>query len=177
MPKPEIEVENRKKIYELIEEFPGLHMREIKRRTDMSMNLVRYHLDQLKKYGVVEEVEEGEYKRYYPKEGERRVDFEDKRYLALLREEIPLSVVVYLLSEGEPVSHSDIKEELDIAASTLSYHLKKMRKKGLLEKQGRQYWLSEPEEISNLLVKYEPPKDVIDEFIDLWESLSLGMIF
>jgi len=177
MPKPEIEVENRKKIYELIEEFPGLHMREIKRRTDMSMNLVRYHLGQLKKYEVVEEVEEAEYKRYYPKEGERRVDFEDKRYLALLREEIPLSVVVYLLSEGEPVSHGDIKKELEIAASTLSYHLKKMRKKGLLEKQGRKYWLSNPEEISNLLVKYEPPKDVIDEFIDLWESLSLGMIF
>jgi len=177
MPKPEIEVENRKEIYELIEEFPGLHMREIKRRTDMSMNLVRYHLGQLKKYDVVEEVKEGEYKRYYPKEGGRRVDFEDKRYLALLREEIPLSVVVYLLSEGEPVSHGDIKEELDIAASTLSYHLKKMRKKGLLEKKGRQYSLSEPEEISNLLVKYEPPKDVIDEFIDLWDSLSLGMIF
>ena len=177
MSEPEIEVENRKKIYELIEEFPGLHMREIKRRTDMSMNLVRYHLGQLKKYGVVEEVEEGEYKRYYPKQGERRVDFEDKRYLALLREEIPLSVVVYLLSEDEPVSHGDIKEELDIAASTLSYHLKKMRKKGLLEKQGREYWLSEPEVISNLLVKYEPPKDVIDEFIDLWDSLSLGMIF
>ncbi len=177
MPKPEIEVENRKKIYDLIEEFPGLHMREIKRRTDMSMNLVRYHLGQLKKYEVVEEVEEGEYKRYYPKEGGRRVDFEDKRYLALLREEIPLSVVVYLLSEDEPVSHGDIKEELDIAASTLSYHLKKMRKKGLLEKQGREYWLSEPEVISNLLVKYEPPKDVIDEFIDLWDSLSLGMIF
>ncbi|MBS3781932.1 MAG: helix-turn-helix domain-containing protein [Candidatus Thermoplasmatota archaeon] len=177
MSEPEIEVENRKKIYELIEEFPGLHMREIKRRTDMSMNLVRYHLSQLKRYKVVEEVEEGEYKRYYPKKGEKRVDLEDKRYLALLREEIPLAVVVYLLSEGEPVSHGDIKEELDIAASTLSYHLKKMRKKGLLTREGRQYWLTNPEEISNLLVKYEPPKDVIDEFIDLWESLSLGMIF
>jgi len=178
MPEPEIEVENRKKIYQVIEEFPGLHMREIKRRTDdMSMNLVRYHIGQLKKYDIVEEVEEGEYKRYYPKEGEKRVDFEDKRYLALLREEIPLSVVVYMLSEGEPVSHGDIKEELDIAASTLSYHLKKMRKKGLLQRDGREYWLSEPKEISNLLVKYEPPKDVIDEFIDLWESLSLGMAF
>ncbi|MEF8832979.1 MAG: ArsR family transcriptional regulator [Candidatus Thermoplasmatota archaeon] len=177
MPESEIEVENRKKIYQLIEEFPGLHMREIKRRTDLSMNLVRYHLEQLKKYEVVEEVEEDEYKRYYPKEGERRVDFEDKRYLALLREEIPLSIVVYLLSEGEPVSHGDIKEELGMAASTLSYHLKKMRKKGLIEKEGREYWLTEPGEISNLLVKYEPPKDVVDEFIDLWESLSLGMIF
>lgn len=177
MSRPEIEVENRKEIYQVIEEFPGLHMREIKRRADMSMNLVRYHLGQLKKYEVIEEIEEDEYKRYYPKEGERRVDFEDKRYLALLREEIPLNVVVYLLSRGEPASHGEIKEGLDIAASTLSYHLKKMREKGLLTKEGRAYWISEPEEVSNLLVKYEPPKDIIDEFIDLWESLSLGMIF
>ncbi len=174
---PEIEVENRKKIYQIIEDYPGLHMREIKRRAEMSMNLVRYHLGQLKKYEVVEEVEEGEYKRYYPKEGEMRVDFEDKRYLALLREEIPLNVVVYLLSRSEPASHGEIKDELDIAASTLSYHLKKMREKGLLVKEGREYWISEPEVVSNLLVKYEPPKDVIDEFIDLWESLSLSMIF
>ncbi|MFP4000551.1 MAG: winged helix-turn-helix transcriptional regulator [Thermoplasmata archaeon] len=177
MSEPEIEVENRKEIYEVIEEYPGLHMREIKRRTGMSVNLVRYHLGQLKKYDIVEEVEEDEYKRYYPKEGKMRVDFEDKRYLALLREEIPLNVVVYLLSRGKPASHSDIKEELDIAASTLSYHLKKMREKGLLTQKGREYWLSEPEEVSALLVKYEPPQDVIDEFIDLWESLSLSMIF
>ncbi len=174
---PEIQVENRKKIYRIIEEFPGLHMREIKRRSDMSMNLVRYHLGQLKKYDIVEEVKEDEYKRYYPKEGDRRVDFEEKRYLALLREKIPLNVVVYLLNRGEPASHGDIKEQLDVAASTLSYHLKKMREKGLLTKEGRAYWISEPKEVSELLVKYEPPKDVVDEFIDLWESLSLSIIF
>ncbi len=176
MTKPEIEVENRKEIYNVVEEYPGLHMREIQRRADMSMNLVRYHLSQLKKYDIVEEVEEDEYKRYYPKGKEKTVDLEDKRYLALLREEIPLSIVLYLLNKGEPASHGEMKEELDLAGSTLSYHLKKMREKDLLEKRKRKYRLKHPEEISNLLVTYEPPKDIIDEFIDLWEGLSLGMI-
>ncbi len=174
MSKPELEVGNRKNIYKLIEEYPGLHMREISRRTDLAMNLVRYHLDQLKRYEMVEVIEENEYKRYFPKEGGRRVDYSDKRYLALLRQEIPLSVVLYLLNKGKAVSHSDIKDELDIAPSTLSYHLKKMEKKELLEKVGRKYRLREPKVISNLLVKYEPPKDIIDNFIDLWESLSLS---
>ncbi len=176
MPEPEIEVEKRREIYNVVEDYPGLHMREIQRRADLSMNLVRYHLSQLKRYDIVEEVEEDEYKRYYPKKGEKTVDFEDKRYLALLREEIPLSIVLYLLNTGEPASHGEIKEELDLAGSTLSYHLKKMLKKGLIEKKEKKYWLSDPEEISNLLVTYEPPKDVIDEFIDLWEGLSLDMV-
>lgn len=177
MSKPEIEVENRKTIYRLIEKFPGLHMREIKRRTDLSINLVRYHLGQLKKYRVIDEVEEGEYKRYYPREGDTRVDARDREFLALLRDRIPLFVVVFLLNQGEPSTHGEIKRELDIPASTLSYHLNKMEKKGLVEKRGKKYWLTEPERLANLLVKYEPPEDLIDEFIDLWNSLSLSTIF
>ncbi len=176
MSEPEIEVEKRKEIYRLIERFPGLHMREIKRRTDMSINLVRYHLNQLKKYRIVEEVEEDEYKRYYPHEGEMKVDARDKKHLALLREKIPLYVVVFLLNRGEPSTHGEMKKELEIAASTLSYHLNKMQEKGLVEKKGQKYRLTDPEQIANLLVKYEPPEDVIDEFIDLWESLSLGTL-
>ncbi len=176
MSRPVIKVENRKKIYEIIEEFPGLHMRELKRKTDMSMNLVRYHLDQLERYGLVEVVEE-EYKRYYPKKGERRVDHEDKNYVSLLRKKIPLAIVLCLLDNGEPTSHGDLKEELDIPASTLSYHLKKLREKDVLIKKDQNYWLSKPKKTAELLMKYEPSKDVIDEFIDLWESLSLGVIF
>ncbi len=174
---PEIEVENRKKIYQLIERFPGLHMREIKRRTDMSINLVRYHLDQLKKYRIVDEVQKDDYKRYYPRKGGMKVDAWDKKYLALLRERIPLFVVVFLLDQGEPSTHGEIKTELDLAASTLSYHLNKMQKKGLLVKKEKKYWLTDPERIANLLIKYQPPKDVIEEFIDLWDSLSLSTIF
>lgn len=177
MSKQGLEVESRKKIYKLIEEYPGLHMREISRRTGMALNLVKYHLDQLKRYEMLDEIEENEYKRYFPREGERRVDYRDKRHLALLRQEIPLSIVVYLLNEEKAVSHRELKDELDIAPSTLSYHLKKMEKKGLLEKDGRKYRVREPKMISDLLMKYEPPRDIIDNFIDLWESLSLSMIF
>lgn len=174
MTDPEITVENRRKIYELIENFPGLHMRELQRKSDMSMNLVRYHLDQLERYGLVEVVEE-EYKRYYPKKGEMRVDQRDKKYLSVLREEIPLSIILSLLDEGEPLAHGNLKENLDIPSSTLSYHLKKMTEKGILVKQNKEYWLKEPDKMAELLTKYEPPKDIIDEFIDLWESLSLGI--
>ncbi len=170
---PEIEVENRKKIYEIIEEYPGLHMREIKRRADMSMNLVRYHLDQLKKYDIVSEEEEDEYKRYYPREGEKKVDLRDRKMLGLLRKKIPLSVVLFLLNQDGSASHGEIKEKLEVPASTLSYHLKKMMKKGMLEKADGEYILTDPDGVMRLLITYEPPQDIVDEFIDLWESLSL----
>ncbi len=173
MSKAVLEVENRKEIYNIIEEYPGLHMRDIQRRSGLSMNLVRYHLTQLKKYRLVSEVKEDKYKRYYPKKGKRRVDKKDKQYLASLRKETPLSIVLYLLKKGKPTSHTQIKNRLDIPASSLSYHLKKMEEKGILEKVERKYSLSDPERVSRLLIEYEPPQDVIDEFIDLWEDLSL----
>ncbi|MBS3816977.1 MAG: ArsR family transcriptional regulator [Candidatus Thermoplasmatota archaeon] len=173
MAEPKIKVKNRRKIYRVVEEYPGLHMREIKRKADLSMNLVKYHLEQLEKHEVVSKVQEGDYKRYYPKEGKMKVDAEDKKELAILRKETPLSVVLYLLSKDEPVPHGEMKEKLDIPGSTLSYHLKKMLKEDIIYKKESGYRLSEPKKITRLLMEYEPPEDTIDEFIDLWESLSL----
>lgn len=177
MSEPEIEVENRRDIYKVIEKYPGLHMRDIKRRVGLSMNLVRYHLHQLKKYGLVIEDKENDYKRYYPKKAKKRVKTKYRKELGLLRKKTPLSIVLFLLNEEGPVSHGKIKDELELAPSTLSYHLKKMKEKEVIEKIEGKYALSEPEIMMELLVKYEPPKDVIEEFIDLWESLSLSTVF
>ncbi|MEF8873204.1 MAG: winged helix-turn-helix transcriptional regulator [Candidatus Thermoplasmatota archaeon] len=173
MSEPEIEVENRKKIYEVIEEYPGLHMREIKRKVGLSMNLVRYHLNQLKKYRLVSEEKEDEYNRYYPNKGERKVDLRDRKMLGILRKKIPLSIVLFLLNEDGSAPHGEIKDELEIPSSTLSYHLKKMVEKGVLEKVEGEYRLTDPDGIMDLLITYEPPQDIVEEFIDLWENLSL----
>jgi len=40
-----LELETRKKIYETVKRFPGLHLREIARQLDMSVPLVDYHLN------------------------------------------------------------------------------------------------------------------------------------
>ncbi len=173
MSQPELEVENRRNIYRIIEKYPGLHMREIKRRVGLSMNLVRYHIYELKKYNLVSEVKKDGYKRYYPKRGRKVIEKKDKEIIGYLRKKIPLSVVIYLLNKGDATSHGEMAEELNISASTLSYHLEKMIEGDVLERKGRKYELVDPGHMMELLTHYKPPQDVIDEFIDLWDDLSL----
>ncbi len=168
----ELELENRRIIYEVIERYPGLHMRDIKRRTSLSLNLVRYHLGELERYGLIKEVETEGYKRYYPtKDEDFQLDKKEKDILALLRKKKPLKITLYLLKE-QRATHNEIATELEMAHSTLSYHLKKLKDHDILIEENRLYRVSEPERIAELLTLYEPPDDIIDGFIDLWEDFS-----
>ncbi|MFP4000735.1 MAG: winged helix-turn-helix transcriptional regulator [Thermoplasmata archaeon] len=174
MEEPEIELETRKKIFEVIKEYPGLNMKAIERKTGMDLNLVKYHLKKLEKMEVVNKVEEEGYKRYYPtKYPGERLDKRDKRLLGLLRKEKPLAIVIYLLNHGGKAKHKEISEELDIAPSTLSYHLDKLRDKKVLTREEGSYKLLNEKHISHLLLEYEPPDDVVERFIDAWEDFSL----
>lgn len=174
MDKSELELDTRRKIFEVIEEFPGLHMRAIQRKTDLDLNLVKYHIGKLKQNGLISEMKEKGYKRYYP-EGptKKKVDYKDKKILSILRKEKPFAIIIYMLNKGGKSSHKDISEDLDIPASTLSYHLKKLEEKDILEKKNRKYIVKNEKHISWLLMEYEPPKDIIDDYIDAWEDFSL----
>lgn len=175
MGEPELELESRKKIFKVIKRYPGLNMKYIERKTDMDLNLVKYHLRKLEKMGVVNKIDAEGYKRYYPNEypqGER-LSQEDKRILGLLRNEKPLGIVLYLLNNGGKARHKDIKEELDLPGSTLSYHLKKLERKNVLKKVGRSYKIEDKEHISHLLLEYSPPDDVVERFVDAWEDFSI----
>ncbi len=168
----ELELENRRKIYEVIERYPGLHMRDIKRRTSLSLNLVRYHLEELRKHELITKTETEGYKRYYPrKDKDFQLDKKDKNILALLRKEKPLKITLYLLNEHE-ATHQELAEELDMAPSTLSYHLKALKERDILKQEDKLYSVVQPKKIDELLTLYEPPKDIIDGFIDLWEDFS-----
>ncbi|MEF8832775.1 MAG: ArsR family transcriptional regulator [Candidatus Thermoplasmatota archaeon] len=174
MEEPELELETRKEIFKVIKEYPGLNMKAIERKTEMNLNLVKYHLQKLEDMRMVNKVEEEGYKRYYPeKYSGKRLNSEDKRLLGLLRKEKPLGIVVYLLNQGGEAKHKGISEDLDIPASTLSYHLKKLKKKDVLKKDERTYKIVDEKHISRLLLEYDPPDDVVERFVDVWEDFSL----
>ncbi len=170
----ELELESRKKIFEVIKDYPGLNMKAIERKTEMTLNLVKYHIQKLEKMDMVNKVEEGGYKRYYPVkyEGER-LDKRDKRLLALLRKEIPLGIVIYMLNKGGKVKHKEMSDELNIPPSTLSYHLKKLKEKNILKMSQGSYQIVDEKHISHLLLEYEPPDDIVERFLDAWEDFSL----
>lgn len=176
-----LELETRRDIYDLVRGEPGLHMREIQRRLDLSIALTEYHLRQLEEAGLVTSILEEGYKRFYPTTGAdggelRSLGGEERRMLGLFRQSIPLRVTLYLLN-NEPSTNSEIADGLDISRSRLSFHLNKMLRQNVIRKltrsEGRGYALVDRARTLKLLIAHRPSPDLLDECADLWDSLDI----
>ncbi len=66
-----LQLDVRKRIYTEIERAPGLHFREIQRRTSLAVGSLQYHLDYLQKHHIVRTQSEGKFVRYYSVRGEQ----------------------------------------------------------------------------------------------------------
>jgi len=171
-----LELENRRRAYELVAVSPGLHMREIARRLDVDVRTAEYHLRQLEKHGLATGMEEGGFRRFFPRTADGRktevVDARDKPLLGTLRRRVPLYVSLVLLTR-DGATHGEPAQEAGVSPSTLSYHLERMERAGLLARRDGRYVLREPERIARLLYAHRPTQDLIDRFVDLWEDFSL----
>lgn len=163
----------RKRLVRLVEEFPGLHLREIARQAEMSEALALYHLDQLEDAGVVESRTEEQFRRFFPSAGPG-IEEADRDLMALLRQRVPLQVALLLLDKGE-ATHGDITKELDLAKSTVSYHLDKLNKAEFVTTtEGGTFRLEEPRRVERLLLRWEPPRSLTDRFTTLWTRFYRG---
>lgn len=150
------ELDSQKKIYALISKHPGLNLSSVAEKLKMSVQLAQYHLQKLEKYDLINSIKEEGYIRYYVK-GE--VSLKEKKFFSLLRQKKPLEIILFLLRH--PYSrHRDIMANLDISRSLLTYHLKKLIKKGIIQEQRyggeRGYIVLNDREVIRFLIKYEP---------------------
>lgn len=175
-----LELETRKKIYDTVKRFPGLHLRELSRQLGLSVPLVDYHLNFLEKYGIVAGISDEQYKRFYPKDplgAEQKTDVlsaDEKRIIALLRQRIPLQIVLFILKQGN-AQHKEMVPFMGVSPSTLSHHLNKLQRRGILVKTAagdeRGYRLANEAQIARLLLHYEPPPGtLVDSFAEIWEE-------
>lgn len=176
-----LELETRRDIYDLVRREPGIHMREIQRRLDLSIALTEYHLRQLVKSGLLTSISEEGYKRFYPTTGAdggelRALGGDERRMIGLFRQSIPLRITLYLLND-EPGTNSQIADSLGVSRSRLSFHLNKMLRQNVIRKlsrsEGRGYVLVDRERTLKLLIAYRPSPDLLDECSDLWDSLDI----
>jgi len=155
-------------------ETPGVHFREIGRRLDIPMGVVEYHLNYLLKKEMIVARMEGRYKRYY---AEGKLGSRDKRVLAFLRQEIPRNILMELLMEPG-LRHKELRKRLDISGSTLTFHLKKMIKKGVIEERGKgrskTYHVQDPDAVSRSLLQYKGSfmDDLVDSFTETWLDMN-----
>src|SRR5512136_827411 len=89
-----LELDTRRKIFDLVSRNPGLHLSKIAEVLQMSVQLVEYHLLYLEKNVVVYAERESGFTRYYIKGG---IGTADKKILSLLRQEVPLKITIFLL--------------------------------------------------------------------------------
>jgi DNA-binding transcriptional ArsR family regulator len=124
-----LDFEARRKIYEFIEKNPGLNVNEISRRIEIPVATLLHHLRILEKQELVELKSKGKYKIAYTKND---LGVQDKELLELLRKKIPCRILIHFFYS--PVcSQTELSRELDIHPTTVSYHLKKMVKIGIIE--------------------------------------------
>ena len=97
--------QKRKKIYDTILSKPGLHLRDLERNVDLPLGILRYHLNYLKKTGLVKALKDGGFSRYFVKNG---VGNEDKILVEVFRQKTLRKIlIIFLLCEDKTVFFND----------------------------------------------------------------------
>ena len=169
-----LELPTRKKLYREINRAPGIHFRELKRRTGLAIGALQYHLDVLEKARLIKAQKSGKFTRFFPLIGEHSES--EKTTLSLLREESVRGIVLFLIDKKRSTNRQ-IARFLELAPSTVSFHMQKLLKAGLVEKKRtpkRTYFvLVNPGEAKRLLTSYRKSflDKLVDSFVETWEGI------
>lgn len=169
MEKPELET--RKAVYDLVVRKPGVHLREIVRDTNLSLGVVRYHLDRLQREELISSEADRYFKRFFPK---NRIPNVPTGTFAVLRQESLRKVMLHLLNNPGS-THAQLKDVLQVPPSTLSTYLSILLKKGVIsrERKGKEnsYAVVDEESVIKVLLVYRP--SFLDKLVDNAISMYL----
>lgn len=122
--------ETRTEISDYVHAHPGVHFKGLVRALELAPGQVQYHLHRLRTDERVVTEELYGKTHYYP----QGYDPWERKVLALLRRETAGAIVSYLL-ENRSTRPATVADELDIARSTLEWHLDRLIELELVEKQ------------------------------------------
>jgi DNA-binding transcriptional ArsR family regulator len=92
----------------------------------------------------------------------------------LLRQKIPLKIVLLLL-QSSPLKHKDLQEKLELAPSTLTYHLNKLLKDNIIDLQthgeDKGYHITDKKLVLMYLTKYKL-HTMVEGMSDIWDDIS-----
>jgi len=133
----ELEQDSRSRIYKVIKENQGIHLREICRKLDKKMGVIQYHIHVLEKANLIDSLKEGRYRRFFI-HNENEVD--TKTILCFLQRDSSKKILEYLLFSENKTSHGELAEFLGISSQAITWHMKKLEASGIVsfEKCGKQ---------------------------------------
>jgi predicted transcriptional regulator len=154
-----------------VRETPGVHFNQVERDLDIATGQAQYHLRRLVKDDelVVERIA-GRAHYFDPS-----FDPWERRALAFLRRETARGIVLRLHADG-PLRPETLASELDLARSTVSWHVSNLADAEIVTKSDDRpmtLTLTHPDRTANLLEMVSPslPDRLVDRFIRTVDSL------
>jgi parallel beta-helix repeat protein len=136
----------RERIFGYLIGNPGAHFGLIKDELDLGNGQLVYHLKQLEDAHMIYSREDGAKKRFYPSEVPRAK--EGSPNISSIQEKI-----LGIIKKNSGIGQKNIASEIGISRQVAGYHLTKMERKGLIDKEveGREtrYYFSESNKISH----------------------------
>ncbi|QHS17492.1 ArsR family transcriptional regulator [haloarchaeon 3A1-DGR] len=154
--------DTRDRIRRRVHATPGLHFRRIGRELDLATGQVQYHLRRLEREGaIVEEPVSGKTHYFAP-------SFEpwERRTIAFLRRETARGIIVRLAADGRK-RPPELATELELAESTISWHLSTLAEHDVVEKSAASPMtvsLTRPDRTTELIDVVSP--SVSDRLVD-----------
>jgi predicted transcriptional regulator len=162
---------SRKKMYGIIYGRPGIHFRELERETGFASGTVQYHLGEMVRSGLLTEVKEGHYTRYYI--AQMPLSPQDKKLMSALRRELPRGMILFIL-EHPGCENREIARRFVVSAPTITYHLKRLLAAGVVKAEGdtrmQRYSLVDRTRAVEVMLAYRKSfvDSMIDAFLDGW---------
>lgn len=119
--------ETRERLFETVVDTPGIHLAGLADAVGEPLSTVRYHSRVLQSDGLIDAEKHRGYKRLFPV----TADGADRPLHTALASEAKRSVLLSV-ARMEPVSVTNVAQELDRAPSTVSHHLTQLETDGLV---------------------------------------------
>jgi predicted transcriptional regulator len=165
-----LKVTTRKRIYDVIKKYAGIHPREIERITGLATGSVHHHIHYLKKYDLIKEEKVGNNLRYFPNE----INQGNKKLLSLLRQKNLRKILLFILNK-KTCTQKDIIIFMNRSPSTISWYMKRLVQERMLssKKQGKEIVykiMVDHHTIMNLLITYQESflDKLVDQTIEMW---------
>jgi DNA-binding MarR family transcriptional regulator len=161
-----------------VQRYPGVHLREIRRRLGIPIGTLDYHLYRLGREGLITVRFNGGYKCAFPAvaaETRGPIPDQDQKLLALLRQPVPRALLLHLYLDG-PSPPAGLAVDLGTSPTNLAYFLRRLEGAGVLVREGagpdRRVRLADPKRVHEILLLFPPlPEGVVDRFQRFWQEL------
>jgi DNA-binding MarR family transcriptional regulator len=121
--------EIRKKIFDYISKYPGLHFREISRKLNIPKSTVSYHLKFFEKNNLITSKNECKCTRFYIANTNGA---EYKKILHFIRQDTPCNILLYMIIYIS-ATQAELSLVLEKHPTTINTHLKRLCDAGIIQ--------------------------------------------